>query len=64
MKNFSASLAIKKNANQNYIEKKKKNYIEIPSHSSQNSYHQDSKQQKLLRMQGIKDSQTVGGNVN
>jgi hypothetical protein len=44
--NTSTFLALKKNGNQNYIE--------ISPHSSQNGYHQEHKQQMLMRMQGEK----------
>jgi hypothetical protein len=46
----------KGNANQNYTE--------IPSHPSQNVYHQENKQQILARMLGKGTLYTAGGNVN
>jgi hypothetical protein len=46
----------KGNANQNHVK--------IPPHSSQNSDHQQHRQQMLVRMWGKEPSCTVDGNVN
>jgi hypothetical protein len=41
------------------------NDIEISSHCNQKGYHQENKEQMLVRMQGEKKPlYTVGGNVN
>jgi UDP-N-acetyl-D-mannosaminuronic acid transferase (WecB/TagA/CpsF family) len=44
-------LSCKGNVNQNYTE--------IPSHPSQNGYHQKNKQQMLVRMQGKRHPYTL-----
>jgi hypothetical protein len=55
MKKYSTSLSYKGHANQNHTE--------IPSHSSQNGCHQESKQQMLVR-KGEGDLYAFGASVN
>jgi hypothetical protein len=50
IKKCSTALVTKEMQIKHALKEKTKAYTEIPSHPSQNSYHQENKQQMLLRI--------------